>query len=101
VHRGGTDHCGESQRFRAAFPDNKIEHPYDILFGDLEHAAFVGPFTATFTDPLESSDGPVIAPIGNALDAVVSTIARRRGRIVEEYLKYENARFIQQIGIAT
>jgi hypothetical protein len=49
--------------------------PYDILFGDGEHAAFVGPFTVTFTGPLELSDGTVIEPIGNAFEAVFSTIA--------------------------
>jgi hypothetical protein len=34
--RGGPDHRAESQRFCAAFPDNKVKHPYDILFGDGE-----------------------------------------------------------------
>src|SRR5439155_13524173 len=26
--RGGPDHRGESERFCAAFPDNKVKHPY-------------------------------------------------------------------------
>jgi hypothetical protein len=34
--RGGPDHRAESERFCAAFPDNKVKHPYDILFGDGE-----------------------------------------------------------------
>jgi hypothetical protein len=39
--RGGPDHRAESERFCAAFPDNKVKHPYDILFGDGEYTAFV------------------------------------------------------------
>jgi hypothetical protein len=30
--QGGRDHRAESIRFCAAFPDNKVKHPYDILF---------------------------------------------------------------------
>jgi hypothetical protein len=51
--RGGPDHRAESERFCAAFPDNKVKHPYDILFGDGELTAFVGPFTGMFTGPVE------------------------------------------------
>jgi hypothetical protein len=39
--QGGRDHRAESIRFCAAFPDNKVKHPYDILFGDGEFTAFV------------------------------------------------------------
>ncbi len=69
-------HRAESQRLRAAFPGHKGKHPYDILFGDRECTAFVGPFTATFTCPLELCDGTVIEPIGNAFEVVFSTVAR-------------------------
>ena len=34
--QGGRDHRAESIRFCAAFPDNEVKHPYDILFGDGE-----------------------------------------------------------------
>jgi hypothetical protein len=56
-HRGGTDHRAESQRFRATIADSKVKHPYNILLGDREYTAFLGRFTATFTGPLELSDG--------------------------------------------
>jgi hypothetical protein len=39
--RGGPDHRAESELFCAAFPDNKVKHPYDILFADGEYTAFV------------------------------------------------------------
>src|SRR5918997_911586 len=61
--RGGPDHRAESERFCAAFPDNQVKHPYDILFGDGEYTAFVAPFTGTFTGrssclTVRSSSGP-------------------------------------------
>ena len=99
--RGGPDHRTESERFCAAFPDNKVKHPYDILFGDGEYTAFVTRFTGTFTGPLELPDGTVIQPTGKSFEVMFSTIARwRDGRIVEEYLKYDNGSFPQQIGLA-
>ncbi len=61
----------------------------------------MGPFTGTFTGPLELPDGTVIEPTGKSFEIVFSTIARwRDGRIVEEYLKYDNGSFMQQIGVA-
>ena len=90
-----------SERFCAAFPDNKVKHPYDILFGEGEYTAFVAPFTGTFTGRLELPDGTVIEPTGKSFEVMFSTIARwRDGRIVEEYLKYDNGSFPQQIGLA-
>jgi len=98
---GGPDHRAESERFCAAFPDNKVKHPYDVLFGDGDYTAFVTRFTGTFTGPLELPDGNVIEPTGKSFEVMFSTIARwQGGKIVEEYLKYDNATFLQQIGLA-
>jgi hypothetical protein len=98
---GGPDHRAESERFCAAFPDNKVKHPYDILFGDDEFTAFVTTFTGTFTAPLELPDGTIIEPTGKSFEVVFSTIARwRDGKIVEEHLKYDNGLFLQQVGLA-
>jgi SnoaL-like polyketide cyclase len=98
---GGPDHRAESERFCAAFPDNKVKHPYDILFGDGEYTAFVTSFTGTFTSPLELPDGTVVQPTGKSFEVVFSTIARWVDeKIVEEHLKYDNGLFLQQIGLA-
>jgi hypothetical protein len=57
--------------------------------------------TGTFTGPLKLPDGTVIEPTGESFDVVFSTIAHwRDGKIVEEYLKYDNASFMQQLGLA-
>ena len=99
--RGGPDHRAESERFCAAFPDNKVKHPYDVLFGEGEFTAFVTTFSGTFTGPLELPDGSVIDPTGKSFEVMFSTIARWvDGRIVEEYLKFDNGSFLQQIGLA-
>ena len=98
---GGPDHRAESERFCAAFPDNKVKHPYDILFGEGEYTAFLAPFTGTFTERLELPDGTVIEPTGKSFEVMFSTIAHwRDGLIVEEYLKYDNGLFLQQSGLA-
>ena len=98
---GGPDHRAESVRFCAAFPENKVKHPYDVLFGDGDYTAFVTTFTGTFTAPLELPDGSVVQPTGKSFEVMFSTIARwQHGKIVEEYLKYDNAAFLQQIGLA-
>ena len=99
--RGGPDHRAESVRFCTAFPDNRVKHPYDILFGDGGYTAFVAPFRGTFTEPLELPDGGAIEATGRPFEVVFSTIARwRDGKIVEEYLMYDNASFMQQLGLA-
>jgi SnoaL-like polyketide cyclase len=99
---GGHDHRAEAQRFCAAFPDNRVHNqPYDILFGDGDYTCFVTRFTGTFTAPLELPDGTTIEPTGKAFDVLYSTTARwKNGKIVEEYLFYDNGTFLDQIGLA-
>ena len=98
---GGPEHRAESIRFCDAFPDNEVKHPYDALFGDGEYTAFLASFTGTFTRPLELPDGNVVEPTGKSFDVLFTTIARwRDGKIIEEYLKYDNGSFLQQVGLA-
>ena len=95
---------GSPGRVRAllrSIPDNTVKHQYDILFGEGDFTAFVTPFTGTFAGPLELPDGTVIEPTGESFEVMFSTIARwRDGKSVEEYLKDDNASFMQQIGLA-
>jgi SnoaL-like polyketide cyclase len=98
---GGPDHREESIRFCRAFPDNKVDHPYYMLFGEADLTCFVTHFTGTFTAPLEMPDETVIQPTGKPFDVLYSTTARwRDGKIVEEYLFYDNSTFLSQAGIA-
>lgn len=98
---GGPAHTLESQKFCAAFPDNKVTHPYPVLFGEGDFTCFVTHFGGTFTAPLETPDGSVIQPTGKSFDVLFSTTAKwRNGKIVEEWLFFDNGSFYKQIGLA-
>jgi hypothetical protein len=46
-------------------------------------------------------DGNTIQPTGKAFDVLYSTTARwKHGKIMEEYLFYDNGTFLKQIGLA-
>ena len=73
---------------------------HSLLFGDDDCTCFVTRFTGTFTGPLELPDGTVIQPTGKSFDVFFSTTARwHMGKIVEEYLFYDSATFMKQIGL--
>jgi hypothetical protein len=97
---GGHDHRAEAIRFCNAFPDNRVHNqPYDILFGDGDFTCFVTRFTGPFTAPLELPDGTTIQPTGKSFDVLYSTTAKwDNGKIVDEYLFYDNGTFLAQIG---
>jgi hypothetical protein len=98
---GGEDHRAEAIAFCNAFPDNRVKNdPYDVLFGEGDFTCFVTRFTGTFTAPFELPDGSVIEPTGRSFDLLYSTAAKwRDGRIVEEYLFYDNGSFLAQVGL--
>jgi hypothetical protein len=83
-------------------PDNRVHNqPYDILFGDGDFTCFVTRFTGTFAAPLELPDGTRIQPTGKSFDVLYSTTAKwENGKIVEEYLFYDNGTFLKQTGLA-
>ena len=65
------------------------------------HTCFVTRFTGTFTQALGLPDGSTIEPTGKSFDVLYSTAARwHDGRIAEEYLFYDNATLLSQIGLA-
>ncbi|MCU1489190.1 MAG: hypothetical protein JWM85_595 [Acidimicrobiaceae bacterium] len=99
--RGGPAHRAESVAFCEAFPDNQVHNrPYDMLLGEGDFTSFVTRFTGTFTEPLKQPDGTVIAPTGKAFDLLFSTSAKwRDGRIIEEYLFWDNGTFLRQVGL--
>lgn len=99
---GGQDHRAEAIAFCDAFPDNKVKNrPYDVLFGEGDFTCFVTRFTGTFTAPMKQPDGSVIEPTGKSFDLLYSTAAKwRDGRIIEEYLFWDNGTFLRQVGLA-
>ena len=75
--------------------------PTTFLFGEGDFTCFVTRFTGTFTAPMRQADGSVIEPTGKSFDVLYSTAAKwRDGRIIEEYLFWDNGTFLRQVGLA-
>lgn len=99
VSRGMTpEHERDLQFLFDTFPDFKINsHP--IGFGSGEWTAGMSVCTGTFSAPMKLPDGTVIEPTGKKFEIRVATLARwRNGRIVEEYLFWDNLAWLRQIG---
>jgi hypothetical protein len=81
-------------------PDNRIKvHP--IKFGSGDWTAVSGWLEGTFTKPMVLPDGKAIQPTGKAYRLPMATIGHwnRDGVMDEEYLFWDNAEFMKQIGL--
>lgn len=82
-------------------PDTRIlEHPIKIAQG--EWTAVVGVMEGTFTEPMPIGDGKTIPPTGKAYKIQMATISHwtPAGNMDEEYLFWDNADFMKQLGLA-
>ncbi|MCP5310081.1 MAG: ester cyclase [Zoogloeaceae bacterium] len=80
-------------------PDTRIEtHP--VKFGQGEWTAVIGVMEGTFTRPMPIGDGKTIAPTGKAYKLTMATIGHWKGDTMDaEYLFWDNASFMKQIGL--
>jgi SnoaL-like polyketide cyclase len=81
-------------------PDNRIEvHP--VKFGSGEWTAVTGWLEGTFTKPMALPGGKAIQPTGKAYKLPMATIGHwnEDGVMDEEYLFWDNAEFMKQIGL--
>lgn len=80
-------------------PDTRIkEHP--IKFGSGEWTAVTGIMEGTFTRPMQGPDGKSIQPTGKAFRLPMCTIGRwENGVMVEEFLYWDNATYMNQMGL--
>jgi hypothetical protein len=80
-------------------PDTAIkEHP--IKLADGTFTAVEGVMTGTFTKPLDMGNGKVIQPTGKKFTLAMMTVGRwENGLMKEEWLFWDNASFMQQIGV--
>jgi hypothetical protein len=81
-------------------PDNRIRiHP--VKFGSGDWTAVTGWLEGTFTKPMVLPNGKAIQPTGKAYRIPMATIAHwnRNGVMDEEYLFWDNAEFMKQIGL--
>ena len=80
-------------------PDTKIKlHPIRVAYG--EWTAVTGVMTGTFTRPMPTGDGKSIAPTGKAFSLPMATFGHwKNGKMDHEWLYWDNAAYMSQLGI--
>jgi hypothetical protein len=101
VTKGIQKHIDELKYMWTFAPDNRItEHPVRFGTSDAEWTAVIGWLDGTFTKPMVLADGTTIQPTGKAYHLPMATIGHwnKQGIMFEEYLFWDNAEFMKQIG---
>jgi hypothetical protein len=101
--RGIPDHIKELQFTWTFAPDNRVtEHPVRFGTSDATWAAVMGFLDGTFTKPMALADGTVIQPTGKAYHLPYATLGHwnEQGTMSEEYLFWDSATLMKQIGAA-
>jgi hypothetical protein len=80
-------------------PDTKIKtHP--VRFGSGDWTAVIGVMTGTFSAPMATGNGKSIPPTGKPFKVAMTTIGHwKGGKMIEEYLFWDNQSFMKQIGL--
>jgi hypothetical protein len=80
-------------------PDTSIKvHP--VKFGSGEYTSVIGVMTGTFTKPMPIGDGKFIQPTGKKFSINMCTVGHwKNGVMIEEWLFWDNATYMKQIGI--
>jgi predicted ester cyclase len=80
-------------------PDTSIKvHPVKI--GSGEWTSVIGVMTGTFTKPMPTGDGKFIQPTGKKFSINMCTVGHwKDGVMIEEWLFWDNATYMKQIGI--
>jgi hypothetical protein len=100
--KGIPDHIKELQFMWTFAPDNRItEHPVRFGTADGEWTAVMGFLDGTFTKPMNLANGTVIQPTGKAYHLPMATLGHwgKDGTMSEEYLFWDNATLMAQIGV--
>jgi hypothetical protein len=101
VTKGIPDNIKELKFMWTFAPDNRItEHPVRFGTADGEWTAVMGFLDGTFTKPMVLPNGTVIQPTGKAYHLPMATLGHwnKLGTMSEEYLFWDNATLMQQIG---
>ena len=80
-------------------PDTKIiSHP--VRFGSGDWTAVIGEMEGTFSQPMPVGDGKTIAPTSKRFKLSMATIGHwQDGKMIEEYLFWDNQALLNQIGL--
>ena len=81
-------------------PDTKItSHP--VKFGTGEWTCVIGEMEGTFSKPMPIGNGKTIPPTGKKFKLSMCTVGHwKDGKMIEEYLFWDNQTFMKQIGLA-
>ncbi|WP_306350882.1 ester cyclase [Flavobacterium sp. '19STA2R22 D10 B1'] len=81
-------------------PDTKItSHP--VKFGSGDWTSVIGEMEGTFTKPMPIGNGKFIPPTGKKFKLPMCTVGKwKDGKMIEEYLFWDNMAFMKQVGIA-
>lgn len=99
--KGIPEHIKELAFMWTFAPDNRItQHPVRFGTSDAQWTAVMGFLDGTFTKPMVLANGKVIQPTGKAYHLPMATLGHwtRDGVMDEEYLFWDNATLMQQIG---
>jgi SnoaL-like polyketide cyclase len=100
--KGIPDHIKELKFMWTFAPDNRItEHPVRFGTSDAEWTAVMGFLDGTFTKPMILADGTTIQSTGKEYHLPMATLGHwnKQGVMAEEYLFWDNATLMKQIGV--
>ena len=94
------DHIEKLKPMFVFAPDTKItSHP--VKFGTGEWTSVIGEMEGTFSAPMPIGNGKTIPPTGKKFKLSMCTIGHwKDGKMIEEYLFWDNQAFMKQIGLA-
>ena len=80
-------------------PDTKItSHP--VKFGTGDWTTVIGELEGTFSKPMPIGNGKTIPPTGKKFKLSMCTVGHwKDGKMIEEYLFWDNQLFMKQIGL--
>lgn len=99
--KGLDAHIKELQPLFTFAPDTKItEHPVRFGTADAEWTAVTGWLEGTFSKPMALPNGKSVSPTGKRFRVPMITVGHwnQDGVMSEEFLFWDNAGFMQQIG---
>lgn len=94
-------HIEDLKKLFVHAPDTAIKlHPIRVAYGDW--TAVTGVMTGTFTKPMQMADGSVIQPTGRKFNLPMATFGHwKDGKMDHEWLYWDNATYMSQMGIGT
>lgn len=99
VTHGIEKHIEDMKALFVHAPDTRIEeHPVRIGAG--EWTAVTGFMEGTFTKPMTAPDGTIHQPTGKAFKLPMATVGHwTDGKMDEEFLYWDNAAYMAQLGV--